>query len=102
MVFVPFRTRFTAVLMAGLLALTTVGPLAAQTASTSQSKPAANSQDDSNTPKPPDPKKVKENQKRWKGEVSNVYKKWLKEDVVYIITPEEEAAFKQTATDQER
>ncbi len=101
MVFVPFRTRFTAVLMAGLLALTTVGPLAAQSTTSQPPKPA-NSQDDSTTPKPPDPKKVREDRKRWKGEVSSVYKKWLNEDVVYIITPEEEAAFKQLATDQER
>jgi GWxTD domain-containing protein len=103
MVFVPFRTRFTAVLLAGLLALTTAGPLAAQTAGTSQaSKPATNSQDDPTTPRPPDPKKVKEDRKRWKGEVSNVYKKWLNEDATYIITPEEEATFKSLATDQER
>src|SRR5215467_11163210 len=102
MVFVPFRTRFIAVLMAGLLALTTVGPLSAQTASTSQAKPTATSQDDPTTPKPPDPKTVRENRKRWKSEVSNVYKKWLNEDAYYIITPEEQAAFKQLATDQER
>lgn len=30
------------------------------------------------------------------------YKKWLKEEVVYIITPKEEKAFKQLETDKQR
>ncbi len=34
--------------------------------------------------------------------MSSTYKKWLKEDVKYIITPEEEAAFKQLSNDEER
>jgi GWxTD domain-containing protein len=34
--------------------------------------------------------------------VSKVYKKWLDEDVVYIITDEERAAFKQLSNDEER
>ncbi len=44
----------------------------------------------------------KANSKALKQELSSTYKKWLKEDVKYIITPEEEAAFKQLSNDEER
>ena len=37
-----------------------------------------------------------------KVELSRVYKKWLNEDVVWIITDEERAAFKQLSNDEER
>src|SRR5580700_10779345 len=37
-----------------------------------------------------------------KQELSKTYKKWLEEDVVYIITDEERAAFKQLSNDEER
>ena len=42
------------------------------------------------------------NAKALKHELSNSYKRWLNEDVVYIITPEELAAFKQLSNDEER
>ncbi len=35
-------------------------------------------------------------------EIGGTYKKWLNEDVRYIITPEEEQAFKQLSNDEER
>jgi GWxTD domain-containing protein len=35
-------------------------------------------------------------------EVKEVYKKWLEQDVAYIITDEEKKAFKKLATDEER
>jgi GWxTD domain-containing protein len=44
----------------------------------------------------------KTSSKALKQELSSTYKKWLKEDVKYIITPEEEAAFKQLSNDEER
>ncbi|MBV9072235.1 MAG: GWxTD domain-containing protein [Acidobacteria bacterium] len=47
-------------------------------------------------------KTKKQQEKEFKKEVSKVYKKWLDEDVVYIITPEERAAFKQLSNDEER
>jgi GWxTD domain-containing protein len=47
-------------------------------------------------------KQRKENEKRFKQEVSGSYKKWLNEDVAYIITDEERAAFKQLSNDEER
>jgi GWxTD domain-containing protein len=47
-------------------------------------------------------KQRKENEKRFKQEVSSSYKKWLNEDVAYIITDEERGAFKQLSNDEER
>ena len=44
----------------------------------------------------------KKNSKALKQELSQTYKKWLKEDVAYIITPEEVSAFKQLSNDEER
>ncbi len=42
------------------------------------------------------------NEKKKKEELKSVYKKWLEEDVSYIITDEERKAFKQLKTDEER
>ncbi len=47
-------------------------------------------------------KQKKENAKSLKQELSRTYKKWLNEDVAYIITDEERAAFKQLSNDEER
>jgi GWxTD domain-containing protein len=52
--------------------------------------------------RPTDEKQKKKNQKALKQELSKPYKKWLDEDVVYIITDEERAAFKQLSNDEER
>jgi GWxTD domain-containing protein len=50
----------------------------------------------------PDEKQKKRNQRALKQELSKPYKKWLDEDVVWIITDEERAAFKQLSNDEER
>lgn len=42
------------------------------------------------------------NERKKKEELKSVYKKWLEEDVSYIITDEERKAFKQLKTDEER
>ena len=42
------------------------------------------------------------NEKKKKEELKSVYKKWMDEDVPYIITDEERKAFKQLKTDEER
>ncbi len=47
-------------------------------------------------------KQKKENAKSLKVELSKTYKKWLDEDVVYIISDEERKAFKQLSNDEER
>ena len=56
-----------------------------------------------------DPLKRKQNEKQKKAqkrslniELSKTYKKWLNEDVVWIISDEERAAFKQLSNDEER
>jgi GWxTD domain-containing protein len=50
----------------------------------------------------PNEKQRKEQKKSLKIELSKTYKKWLNEDVVWIITDEERAAFKQLSNDEER
>ncbi|MBS1849352.1 MAG: GWxTD domain-containing protein [Acidobacteria bacterium] len=47
-------------------------------------------------------KQRKENSKALKQELGRSYKKWLSEDVVWIITDEERSAFKQLSNDEER
>src|SRR5262245_59230116 len=42
------------------------------------------------------------NEKKKKEELKSVYKKWLEEDVSYIITDDERKAFKALKTDEER
>ena len=50
----------------------------------------------------PSEKQKKQQGKALNVELSRVYKKWLNEDVVWIITDEERAAFKQLSNDEER
>ena len=52
--------------------------------------------------RPTDEKQRKKNARALKQELSKPYKKWLDEDVSYIITDEERAAFKQLSNDEER
>src|SRR5271169_634182 len=52
--------------------------------------------------RPADEKQRKKNQRALKQELSKPYKKWLEEDVIWIITDEERAAFKQLSNDEER
>jgi len=47
-------------------------------------------------------KQKKENAKALKQEISKTYKKWLDEDVVWIISDDERKAFKQLSNDEER
>jgi GWxTD domain-containing protein len=52
--------------------------------------------------RPTNEKQKKKNERALKQELSRPYKKWLEEDVVWIITDEERAAFKQLSNDEER
>jgi len=52
--------------------------------------------------RPTDEKQKKKNARALKQELSKPYKKWLDEDVSYIITDEERAAFRQLSNDEER
>jgi GWxTD domain-containing protein len=77
------------------------------------SEPAADSKDEA-TPtrekpgqvdplkRPLGDKERKANEKRFKQEVSGSYKKWLDQDVAWIISDEERSAFKQLSNDEER
>ncbi len=50
----------------------------------------------------PNEKQKKQQKASLKVELTKVYKKWLNEDVVWIITDQERAAFKQLSNDEER
>jgi GWxTD domain-containing protein len=52
--------------------------------------------------RPANERQRKKNQRALKQELSKPYKKWLDEDVIYIITDEERAAFRQLSNDEER
>jgi len=73
---------------------------AKDTAGTTQAQPTDEAQDP--LKRPPNAKQKKKNERALKVELSKPYKKWLEEDVVYIITDEERAAFKQLSNDEER
>ena len=74
-------------------------PGADQASANSQTQPA---QQVDPLKRPISDKQKKENAKSLKQELSKTYKKWLDEDVVYIITDEERKAFKQLSNDEER
>ncbi|HLI82996.1 MAG TPA: GWxTD domain-containing protein, partial [Bryobacteraceae bacterium] len=52
--------------------------------------------------KPLSEKQKKKKEEQLRKELESPYKKWLNEDVAYIITDEERAAFKRLQTDEER
>jgi GWxTD domain-containing protein len=64
--------------------------------------PAQTAQEVDPLKKPIDPKKKKQQEKDYRREIKGTYKKWLDEDVVWIITDEEKAAFKLLSNDEER
>lgn len=76
-----------------------------QTPSTSSS-PANSSSSSSSKPetiaKPMTAKQKKKQEEKLKKELISPYKKWLDEEVYYIITPEEKTAFNKLNTDEER
>jgi GWxTD domain-containing protein len=80
---------------------------APKTDTKSQSKPAVSADQgaqDGGDPlkRPPSDKQKKDNAKALKQELGKSYKKWLSEDVAWIITDEERQAFKQLSNDEER
>lgn len=52
--------------------------------------------------KPLTERQLRKRQKKLKDELETPYRRWLDEDVTYIITDEERAAFKRLQTDEER
>jgi GWxTD domain-containing protein len=111
---VSYRTLFQGLLVTsvGLMACVAVAQDAAPAkdqpkddSQSQQAAPAASTQpSDAVDPlkRAPDAKRKKQQMKDFKKEVNPTYQKWLNEDVVYIITPEERDAFKQLSNDEER
>jgi len=89
-----------------LLSVIGTGLLAAAQQDAKSSAPgnSQNQQDQQVDPlrRPISEKQKKENAKSLKQELSKTYKKWLDEDVIYIISDEERKAFKQLSNDEER
>jgi GWxTD domain-containing protein len=79
-------------------------PAASQAAQPADSAPASDSQTQNTDPlkRKPNKKQEKQQKRALNIELGKTYKKWLNEDVVWIITDEERAAFKQLSNDEER
>jgi GWxTD domain-containing protein len=91
-----FRAVFRSPILLGVTAASLiVPPTPGQSSSSSDSS-------DSTTSKSISRKEQKRREKELKKELEGPWKKWLNEDVVYIITDEERAAFKKMQTDEER
>ncbi len=79
-----------------LLGLSMAGP---QQDDTSKKKTSSQSE---TIARPMTEKERKAKEKKQRDELATPYKKWLNEDVAYIITDEERAAFKKLNNDEER
>src|SRR3954470_1276656 len=92
-------TRFTSFIATAALLIPSFAVAQETTAKSKDQKPAA--QED---PLKRDltPEQQKKNTKRFKQEVGETYKKWLDNDVRWIITDEERTAFKALSNDEER
>ncbi len=75
---------------------------AADASTKDQGQAAGDQQQGDPLKRPLTAKQKKANSKALKQELSATYKKWLNEDVRWIITPEEMSAFKQLSNDEER
>jgi GWxTD domain-containing protein len=65
-------------------------------------KKAANNEQRETVAKPMSEKERRKKEERLRKELETPYRKWLNEDVAYIITDEERTAFKRLQTDEER
>jgi GWxTD domain-containing protein len=113
-ILIPLCSLFVAVLLAASVAVAQSStPASADNSAKPANSPAATGSDAA-APAPAadaqgDPlkrpltdKQKKANVKALKQELGSSYKKWLNEDVRWIITPEELSAFKQLSNDEER
>jgi GWxTD domain-containing protein len=92
---------FLTTLTAGQDAGSALPPPNLRPASTATSAPQPQTSADPLT-RPVTDQKKQQSRKALKQELGQVYKRWLNEDVVYIITPEELSAFKSLSNDEER
>jgi len=106
-------SRYLLSLVFGVVATGLAGSAIAQSDKPAAASPPQSGATVNSTPAPPtdeiDPLKRQPNEKQKKQqkralnvELSKTYKKWLNEDVVWIITDQERAAFKQLSNDEER
>jgi GWxTD domain-containing protein len=98
-----FRNRCSVRVLAGMMALgiTAVGLAQDAIAQDKEAKGSDASQTDP-LKRPVPEKQRKANAKALKIELSKTYRKWLDEDVRWIITDEEKSAFMQLSNDEER
>ena len=89
------RVRFRSPFLVGVAAAALSVPAFA-------AKPSSTTSDDGTVSKPLSAKEQKKREKALRKELEGPWKKWLNEDVVYIITDEERNAFKHLQTDEER
>src|SRR5690242_1377959 len=85
--------------LVGISAATLVTGIAAAQDKSSTSSSSSSTETVS---KPLTKKQIAKKQKELERELAGPWKKWLNEDVVYIITDEEKTAFKRLKTDEER
>jgi GWxTD domain-containing protein len=84
------------------VSLTTLVGIAIAQSDQSDKKPASDSPAKETVSKPMTEKQRKKQEKKLQKELETPYKKWLNEDVGYIISDEEKQAWKRLATDDER
>jgi GWxTD domain-containing protein len=79
-------------------------PASAPASDTTTATPPGQATDQAEDPlkRKPTDKQKKQQKRSLNIELSKTYKKWLNEDVVWIISDEERAAFKQLSNDEER
>jgi len=70
--------------------------------SVAQNKKASNAPERETVAKPLSEKEKRKREEKLRKELMTPYRKWLNEDVAYIITDEEKQAFKRLQTDEER
>src|SRR3974390_2969094 len=91
---------FFVLFMGGAFLLPFCAPSYAQDPDKGQSSPSADRPQDSGKKKGDD--KGKKNLRKLEKELATPYKKWLEEEVPYIISDEERSAFLQLQTNEER
>lgn len=90
-------------LLLALLVMSTSGQVQTTSPTTAQTQPPAPAQSKKETvAKPMTDRQKKKQEEKLRKELETPYKKWLNEDVVYIISEEEKKTFTHLQTDEER
>jgi GWxTD domain-containing protein len=97
-----FRSRFSAGLFASLLALSLGGVSQAQNSDKPKDVKGTDASQTDPLKRPIPEKQRQKNAKALRQELSKTYRKWLDEDVRWIISDEEKSAFMQLSNDEER